>query len=140
MKKSLSVMLVAGLALVFGTAVGAGTSDNPGKAWLDAQTDPAAINVSGTWSSAELGNMSLSQAHGSREVTGINGSYVLTGVVSDKQLFLLIGDKSGDVYKCAILNSEGSDSLKGNYYYRTSRLNRGGLCQDKGYPLHLKKQ
>jgi hypothetical protein len=140
MNKSFIRMFTIFFLLVFAISLSAGTLDNQGKAWLDAQTDPAAINVSGTWSSAELGNMSLSQAHGSREVTGINGSYVLTGVVSDKQLFLLIGDKSGDVYKCAILNSEGSDSLKGNYYYRTSRLNRGGLCQDKGYPLHLKKQ
>jgi hypothetical protein len=134
-------MLMPGIMLVFATALMAGSLENQGKAWLDAQTDPAEINVSGAWKSSVFGDLSLSQAAGSREVTGRGGAYELTGVVSGKELFLLFGDQRGTVNYCAVLNSEGDNSLAGNYHYRTSRIvNRGGLCQEKSYPISMKKQ
>ena len=141
MKKSFFAMLLPSIMLVFATSLNAGTLENQGKAWLDAQTDPAAINVNGTWKSPEFGELNLSQAEGSREVTGSGGSYEFTGVVSGKQLFLLFCDQRGTVNYCAVLNSEGDNSLAGKYHYRTSRLvNRGGLCQEKSSPLHMRKQ
>jgi hypothetical protein len=127
--------------LVFATTLTAGTLENQGKAWLDAQKDPAEINVNGTWKSPEFGDFTLSQAAGSRDVTGSTGSYELTGVVSGKEVFLLFCDQRGTVDYCAVMESEGESSLAGKYHYRTSRIvNHSGLCQEKGSALHLKKQ
>ena len=141
MNKSFFKIFAMFFLLVFAASLSAGTLENKGQAWLDAQTDPAAINVSGTWKSSVFGELSLSQAAGSREVTGSGGAYELTGVVSGKELFLLFGDQRGTVNYCAVLNSEGDNSLAGTYHYRTSRIvNRGGLCQEKSYPISMKKQ
>jgi hypothetical protein len=140
MNKLFLKMFAMFFLLVFAASLSAGTLENKGQAWLDAQTDPAAINVSGTWDS-DFGIIHLDQAAGSRDVSGTQGNYALKGVVSGKQLFLLFGDQRGTVNYCAVLNSEGGNSLAGKYHYRTSRLvNRGGLCQEKSYPMSLKKQ
>ena len=140
MNKLFFKMFAMFFLLVFAASLSAGTLENKGQAWLDAQTDPAAMNVSGAWDS-DFGIIHLDQAVGSRDVSGTQGNYVLKGVVSGKQLFLLFGDQRGTVNYCAVLNSEGGNSLAGKYHYRTSRLvNRGGLCQEKSYPMSLKKQ
>src|ERR1035437_371347 len=129
MKKSLCRLLVAGFVFIFATALTAGTLEKQGKAWLDAQKDPAAINISGTWSS-EFGELRLDQAAASRDVSGTGGGYELTGVVSGKRLYLLFATHRGTVDYCAIVSSESDNVLTGDYHSRTSRLG-SGLCQEK---------
>jgi hypothetical protein len=115
--------------------------EDVGKAWLDAQKDPPAINVNGVWSSEEWGDLHLTQAQGSRDVTGDSGGYELTGVVSAKRLFLLFHTGHGTVDYCATLSPEADNALRGSYSNRVSRLKFGhGLCQDKSRPMHMAKK
>jgi hypothetical protein len=93
-----------------------------GKAWLDAQKDPPAVNVSGAWNSEEWGDFRLIQAQGSRNVSGDAPGYELTGVVSGKRLFLLFHTGKGKVEYCATLNSEADNKLSGGYADRVTRL------------------
>ncbi|MGD0902059.1 MAG: hypothetical protein ABR924_03865 [Terracidiphilus sp.] len=119
----------------------AGSLENQGKAWLDAQTEPPAINVNGTWDS-EFGDIHLSQAAGSREVSGIGGGYELTGVVSGKRLYLLFSI-GGSVDYCATVSYESDNSLTGTYSNRVSRHQaKSGLCQgpEKSRPLFMSKK
>jgi len=119
----------------------AGSLENQGKAWLDAQTEPAAINVSGNWDS-EFGNMHFLQVPGSREVSGIGGGYELTGVVSGKRLFLLFSI-GGSVDYCATMSYESDSSLIGTYSNRVSRhQSKKGLCQgpEKSRPIYMSKK
>jgi hypothetical protein len=79
------------LCISFPVSLTATKGEVEGKAWLDAQKDPSAINVNGTWDSEEWGTFHLLQAEGSREVSGNGGGYEITGVVSGKRLFMLFG-------------------------------------------------
>jgi hypothetical protein len=85
-----------------------------GKAWLDAQKDPAAINVNGAWNSDEWGVLHLLQAEGSREVSGNGGGEQITGVVSGQRLFMLFANNHTVEY-CAVLSPNGDNSLMGTY-------------------------
>ncbi|MGA2350824.1 MAG: hypothetical protein ABSF70_10355 [Terracidiphilus sp.] len=140
MRKSLRSLLVAGFVFAFAIALDAGTIENQGKAWLDAQKDPPAINVSGVWDS-ELGDLALKQAEGSRDVEGNGGGYELTGAVSGKTLYLVFATKHGTVDYCGVVNSESDSVLSGKYYTRLSRLRFGaGLCQEKSRQLVMRKR
>jgi hypothetical protein len=140
MKKYLRGFLIGGFALVLVTSLGAGTLENQGKAWLDAQKNPAAVNVSGTWGS-EFGDLHLKQAEGGRDVEGNGGGYELTGVVSGKSLYMLFSTHHGTVDYCAVANSENDTVLTGRYYNRLSRLRFGdGLCQEKSRALNMRKK
>ena len=126
--------------LVFATSLSAGSLEKQGKDWLDKQTDPAAINVSGTWSS-EFGELRLDQVAGSRDVSGSGGGYNLDGVVSGSRLYLLFTTNHGTVDYCAVVNSESDGVLSGQYYSRLSRLRMGtGLCQEKSRRLLMHKR
>jgi hypothetical protein len=109
-----------------------------GKAWLDAQKDPPAINVNGAWNSDEWGSLFLTQAEGSRDVSGNGGGYDLTGVVSGKSLFMLFSI-SGTVQYCATLSANGDTILSGAYSNRKSRVH-SGLCQEKHRPMNMTKK
>jgi hypothetical protein len=142
MKKSLCGLFVAGLVLAFATALAAGTLENQGMAWLAAQTEPAAINVSGTWSS-EFGELRLDQAAASRDVSGSGGGYELIGVVSGKRLFLLFDTKRGTLDYCAVLDSEGDNSLSGNYYDRNTFINGRAFstpCRVKSRKINMRRR
>lgn len=127
--------------LVFAASLSAGTLENKGQAWLDAQQkDPPVINVSGAWDS-DFGVMHLQQAEGSKDVSGTEGKYELKGVVSGKMLYLLFGTGHGTVDYCAVLTAESEKLLNGNYHYRNTRLKFGaGLCQESSYPMYMRKQ
>jgi hypothetical protein len=117
-----------------------GTVEVQGKAWLDAQKDPAAISVDGTWISEEFGDLHLSQDAGSREVSGVGDGYGLTGVVSGKSLYLLF-TSGRTVEYCAVLSSGSGNNLVGSYSNRLSRLRFGaGLCQEKSRPMYMTKK
>jgi hypothetical protein len=141
MKRNLMKRLMVTALLVcisFPSFLIAGTVEKEGKAWLDAQKDPPAINVNGTWDSEEWGVLHLTQAEGSREVTGSGAGYGITGVVSGKRLFLLFTTKSTVEY-CATLDTKGDNSFTGGYANRKSRL-KGGLCQESTRPMNMTKK
>ena len=121
-------------------SLSAGTVEDRGKAWLDAQKDPAAINVDGTWISDEFGDLHLSQDAGSRDVQGAGGGYGLMGIVSGKSLYLLF-TSGRTVEYCAVLSSGSGNSLSGTYSNRVSRLRFGsGLCQEKSRRMYMSKK
>lgn len=112
-----------------------------GKAWLDAQKDPPAVNVAGAWNSGEWGDLRLIQTQGSRNVSGDAPGYELTGVVSGKRLFLLFHNGKGKVEFCATLDTAADNRLSGGYSYRVTRLRFGhGLCQEKSRPMQMIKK
>jgi hypothetical protein len=98
------------------------------------------VNVTGSWQSRDWGTLRLTQAEGSRDVSGTDNRYELTGVVSGKELYLLFAKSSGSVAFCAILISASDGILNGTYSYRVTRLRLGhGLCQGKSYRLRMTK-
>jgi serine/threonine protein kinase len=112
-----------------------------GRAWLDAQKDPPAINVTGAWNSEEWGDLHLIQNQGRRDVSGDAHGYELTGVVSGKRLFLLFHNGRGKVDYCATLDTAADNKLSGGYSDRVTRLRFGhGLCQEKSRPMQMIKK
>lgn len=138
MKRLVFALIVMLLGISFPASLGAAKVEVEGKAWLDSQKDPAAINVNGVWESEEWGTFHLKQAEGSRDVSGNGGGYDLTGVVSGKRLFLLFSEKHTVEY-CATLSSDGENSLTGTYSNRKSRLH-SGLCQESSRPMDMKRK
>lgn len=126
------------LCICFSTSLTAAKVEVEGKAWLDAQKDPPAMNVNGAWDSAEWGAFRLTQAEGSREVSGTGGGYDITGVVSAKRLFMLFSTKHTVNY-CATLSPDGEKSLTGTYADRKSRL-KSGLCQESSRPMNMTRK
>ena len=138
MKRLTVTAILLLLCISFPASLTAGNLEDQGKVWLDAQKDPAAINVNGTWDSDEWGLFHLTQAEGSREVSGSGGGYGITGVVSGKRLFMLFTTKRTVEY-CATLDSDSDHSLAGSYASRKSRLKKG-LCQEKTRPMYMTKK
>jgi hypothetical protein len=126
------------LCISFPTSLTAIKGEVECKAWLDAQKDPAGINVNGTWDSDEWGAFHLLQTEGSREVSGNGGGYSITGVVSGKRLFMLFSSRRAVDY-CAILSPNGENSLIGTYSSRRSLLHSGD-CQQKIRPMNMTKK
>jgi hypothetical protein len=114
MKKYLSLLLPVAVVLVLNVGLSAKDLDTRGKAWLDAHSEPAAVNVNGSWHEKDWGTVVLLQAEGSRDVTGDGDGWTITGVVSGKQVFLLFSNKSIVAYT-AQLTSENDKSLNGSY-------------------------
>ncbi|HLV88921.1 MAG TPA: hypothetical protein VKV39_18185 [Candidatus Sulfotelmatobacter sp.] len=126
------------VCISFPISLGAAKVEVEGKAWLDAQKDPPAINVNGSWDVEDWGTLHLIQSEGSRDVSGNGGGYDLVGVVSGKKLFLLFAEKHTVEY-CATLSSDGENSLAGSYSNRKSRVH-SGLCQESTRPMYMKKK
>jgi hypothetical protein len=133
MKKSLFLLLAVGVVLILAVGLSAKNLDTKGKAWLDAHTEPAAINVNGDWHAKEWGKIVLNQAQGGRDLTGRGDGWDITGVVSGKQVFLLFSSHGTVVYS-AELTSESETSLNGSY-------SKGFMSEKtKGKSMHLTKQ
>lgn len=135
--------LTFGLALLLlcvssPTSVAAAKGEAEGKAWLDAQKEPAAFSVNGTWESEEWGTFHLVQTDGSRDVRGNGGGYEITGVVSGNQLFMLFISRRALDY-CATLSSNGVNTLIGSYANRKTLL-RSGDCRQSTRPMNMKRQ
>ncbi len=133
MKKDSSLLLLVVMVLCLAVELSAGNLNAKGKAWLDAHSETAAVNVNGNWYAEEWGKIVLNQAEGSRDVTGKGDGWDITGVVSGKQVFLLFSNR-GQVVYMAELTSEGDNSLNGSY--------SKGFMGDKtkGRPMLLTKQ
>lgn len=133
MKKHFSLLLAAGVVLIFAVGVSAGDLRTKGKAWLDPHNEPAGINVNGKWHEKSWGRVVLNQAEGSRDVTGDGDGWDITGVVSGKQVFLLFSHHERVNYS-AQLTLEADGSLNGSY-------SRGFMKEkSKGRPMHLTKE
>lgn len=133
MKKSPFLLLAVGVVLMLAVGLSAKNVDTKGKAWLDAHTEAAAVNVNGDWHAKEWGKIVLNQAQGSRDLTGRGDGWDITGVVSGKQVFLLFSHHGGVAYS-AELTSESETSLNGSY-------SRGFMSEKtKGRSMHLTKQ
>jgi hypothetical protein len=105
------------LALLFTAAVLGQKVETEGKAWLNANTAPAEMNVNGAWHAGEWGLITLNQAAGSRDVTGTvktDANFVVLGVVSAKKVFLLFTDK-GRVWYSVEASPERLSTLAGHY-------------------------
>jgi hypothetical protein len=114
MKKDFSLLLPVAVALVLNVGLTAKDLDTKGKAWLDAHSEPAAVNVNGSWHEKDWGTVVLLQAEGGRDVTGDGDGWAITGVVSGKQVFLLFSQK-GTVAYTAELTWESDKSINGSY-------------------------
>jgi hypothetical protein len=133
MKQGLFLLSAVGVILMLAVGLSARNVDTKGKAWLDAHTEAAAVNVNGNWHAKEWGKIVLTQAQGGRDLTGKGDGWDITGVVSGKQVFLLFSHHGGVAYS-AELTSESETSLDGSY-------TRGFMGEKtKGKPMHLTKQ
>ena len=133
MRKSLFLLFAVSVVLILAVGLCAKNLDTKGKAWLDAHSEAAAINVNGDWHAKEWGKIVLNQAQGSRDVTGRGDGWDITGVVSGKQVFLLFSSRGTVVYS-AELTSESDTSLNGSY-------SKGFMSEKtKGKSMHLTKQ
>jgi hypothetical protein len=136
MKSIFAVML----ALFLATPADAAKVEGRGREWLDEHKDTPQVNVTGTWQSPDWGTLQLTQAAGSRDVSGTDSKYELTGAVSGKELYLLFAKSNGTVAFCAVLISESDSLLNGTYSYRVTMLRLGhGLCQGKSYRMKMTK-
>jgi hypothetical protein len=126
------------LCISFPTFLTAAKVEVEGKAWLDSQKDPAAMNVNGEWKSEEWGPLHLTQSEGSREVSGNGDGYKIVGVVSGNRLYLLFA-QGHTVEYCATVSPNGENSMTGTYSNRKSRLH-SGLCQESSRPMNMKKK
>ncbi|MCL4488924.1 MAG: hypothetical protein M1570_12440 [Chloroflexi bacterium] len=88
--------------------------DREGKAWLSRNSDAATVNVDGAWQGKDWGRVVLTQAQGSRDVTGKGDGWIITGVVSGSKTFLLFSDK-GRVNYSAELTLQSGGTLVGSY-------------------------
>ncbi|MGB9204024.1 MAG: hypothetical protein WCB94_08605 [Terriglobales bacterium] len=133
MKKSLFLLLAVSVVLILAVGLSAKNLETKGKAWLDAHSEAAAVNVNGDWHAKEWGKIVLNQAQGTRDVTGRGDGWDITGVVSGRQVFLLFSSHRTVVYS-AELTAESDSSLNGSY-------SKGFMSEKtKGKSMHLTKQ
>jgi len=96
-----------------------------GKSWLAANTQPAEINVDGSWKSDDWGHVILHQSNDAREITGTSDNCQIQGVASGKKIFLVFYSK-GQLAYTAELSPTEDGALTGRY-------ERGILRQDSKY-------
>ena len=84
------------------------TGDN----WLSDQSEPAAINVTGNWTSNDWGHASFTQT--GRKITGTIGGYTVHGVASGARAYLLIAQGEWYYYS-AVLEIQRPGLLTGRF-------------------------
>jgi hypothetical protein len=140
-KEKMKSIFSVTLALFLAIPADAGKVEGRGREWLDEHKDSPQVNVAGSWQSPDWGGtLTLTQAEGSRDVSGNDKRFELTGTVSGKEVYLLFAHSNGSVAFCATLVSASDGVLTGTYSYPVSRLKLGhGLCQTKSYRLRMTK-
>lgn len=114
MKKLLLLFSISAIMVILTIPLSAGNLTTKGRAWLDAQGENAAADVSGVWYSKGWGTIVLHQAPGSRELTGKDDGLEVSGVVVGKQVRLLFSQRDKVVYS-AELTLDADGSLSGEY-------------------------
>jgi hypothetical protein len=110
--KRLAVLFVAVIA--FTVFLHGQKEEVEGKAWLDPNTTPPALNVTGIWDSPEWGKVSLNQREGGRRIIGTGDGWDISGVVSGKDVYLLFCHE-GKVGFSAKLTADAPSQLRGIY-------------------------
>jgi hypothetical protein len=85
-----------------------------GKAWLEANQEPAALHVTGVWQGGEWGRISLNQREGGRKIIGTGDGWDISGVVGGNNVYLLFFHKEKIAYS-AKLTAESPVLLTGVY-------------------------
>ena len=124
------VAIVVGLVLYAPSEMLAKEKSNEATPWLAAHSDPAKINVSGTWNSEKWGDIVLYRDSASGQLKGHADEWHIRGVVSGNRVFLLF-ISFGEVKYSAILTANNDGGLDGSY---SKRLMSEG---DSGEPMHL---
>ncbi|MGD0681482.1 MAG: hypothetical protein ABR990_05480 [Terracidiphilus sp.] len=120
------------LVFAFSVLLHGQTDEREGKSWLDTNTAPPQMNVTGIWDGGDWGMVSLNQHQGGRRIIGTADSWDVTGIVSGKTVYLLIWKKDKVAFS-ARLTIEGSSQLTGVYA-------KGILSStSKMIPIQLKK-
>jgi len=114
MKKLLLLLSISAMLGALTLPLGAGNLTTKGRAWLDAQGDNAAADISGAWYSKGWGTIVLHQAPNSRELTGKDDGLEVSGVVVGKQVRLLFSQRDKVVYS-AELTLDANGALSGAY-------------------------
>jgi len=124
---ALLFLIFAGTVLLHGQA-----TQTDGNAWLNANTEAAAINVTGIWNGGDWGLVSLTQQAGGRKIIGTADGWDVTGVVSGKTVNLIFWKKDTVAFS-AKLAIDSSAQLTGVYA-------KGILpAAAKTIPMQLKK-
>jgi hypothetical protein len=69
MRRRLFLLLPVGMVLILAVGLSARNVDTKGKAWFDAHSDAAAVNVNGDWHAKEWGKIVLNQDQDSRRAS-----------------------------------------------------------------------
>ena len=111
--------LTVALALVSGCSVVREASASrvnyntkSGETWLSDQMEPAGYNIAGHWTSADWGDIRLTQS--GRNVGGKFGEYNVRGVVSGQKVYLLLS-QAGWTYYTTVLESPAPGVLAGHF-------------------------
>jgi hypothetical protein len=107
-------LLILVLAAGFPVIILGQKEDREGRAWLEANHEAAAFNVTGIWRSADWGRVPLNQREGGRRIIGSGDGWDLSGIVSGNMVYLLFSHK-GKVAYSAKLAVEGPAVLTGVY-------------------------
>lgn len=115
MKHLTQILAIAGAALLLSACQTTETikkNQIAAQGWLDAQSAPARIQVSGLWFAEGWGKAELKQ--NGRKVGGMIDTYEVRGVVSGSKAYLTAWD-SGKCYYAIELTQAGRNVLKGTY-------------------------
>lgn len=102
------------VVIAFTVLLHAQKEEKEGKAWLDAYTDPPALNVTGIWTGKDWGKVALNQHEGSRRIIGAGDGWDISGVNSGKDVYLLFCHE-GKIAYSAKMTAEGASQLTGVY-------------------------
>ncbi len=105
-----------------------------GKTWLDSHTEPALINVNGSWRGSEWGDIVLHQTEGSGELKGSCDKWDINGLVSGNRVYLLFASY-GDVAYSAVLTAAGDNKILDGDYAKGVRAD-----STAGKTIHLTKE
>lgn len=117
MKVGKTALLGIGLCLFYlltlsFTACGPSIHIADARPWLHGKDKPAEIDITGQWGSSDWGSAHFSQ--NGNVLTGRLGDFSVEGVVSGKDIYLLI-TYDGSVYYTAHLSPVGDHALSGRY-------------------------
>jgi hypothetical protein len=116
MRRILFVSLtLASAALIFVQSGFSQSEDREGRAWLDANKQPATLNVTGLWQGGEWGRIPLSQQEGGRRIIGTGDGWDISGLVSGNDVYLLFSH-NGKVGFSAKLTQDGVANLLTGVY------------------------
>ena len=113
MKQAISVAFVALCSLSLLRA-GSGLLEKEGKQWLERNTAPAEVNVTGVYEEKAFGDFNFDQLQGKRDFAGDADFWKIDGVVSGKKAYLILS-RTGTIEYSAVLDFAQPDSPQGTY-------------------------